>query len=49
MDAEGEADDEVAPAKAARSKPAPEPQGRSETPPAARKKNRYVVDDEDDE
>ncbi|KAJ5761928.1 uncharacterized protein N7511_005310 [Penicillium nucicola] len=49
MDAEGEADDEVAPAKAARSKPAPKPQGRSETPPAARKKNRYVVDDEDDE
>ncbi|CAI7645355.1 unnamed protein product [Penicillium palitans] len=46
MDAEGEDDVEAAPAKAARSKP--EPQARAGTPPA-RKKNRYVVDDEDDE
>jgi len=42
MDAEGEDDEEVAPK--ARSKPEP----RAGTPPA-RKKNRYVVDDEDDE
>ncbi|KAJ5243727.1 hypothetical protein N7489_003823 [Penicillium chrysogenum] len=46
MDAEGEDDVEAAPAKAGRSKP--EPQVRDGTPPA-RKKNRYVVDDEDDE
>jgi RNA polymerase-associated protein LEO1 len=46
MDAEGEDDVEAAPAKAARSKP--ESQARAGTPPA-RKKNRYVVDDEDDE
>ncbi|KAJ5129254.1 uncharacterized protein N7515_005293 [Penicillium bovifimosum] len=46
MDAEGEDDEEAAPAKAARSKP--EPEARAGTPPA-RKKNRYVVDDEDDE
>ncbi|KAJ5490522.1 Leo1-like protein [Penicillium expansum] len=46
MDAEGEDDVEAAPAKSARSKP--EPQARAGTPPA-RKKNRYVVDDEDDE
>jgi RNA polymerase-associated protein LEO1 len=42
MDAEGEDDEEVAPK--ARSKPEP----KAGTPPA-RKKNRYVVDDEDDE
>ncbi|KXG51623.1 Leo1-like protein [Penicillium griseofulvum] len=46
MDAEGEDDVEAAPAKAARSKP--ESQARASTPPT-RKKNRYVVDDEDDE
>ncbi|KAJ5353384.1 hypothetical protein N7452_002358 [Penicillium brevicompactum] len=44
MDAEGEDDEEAAPK--ARSKP--EPKARAGTPPA-RKKNRYVVDDEDDE
>jgi RNA polymerase-associated protein LEO1 len=43
MDAEGEADEDAAPAKA-RSKPAP----REGTPPA-RKKNRYVVDDDDED
>ena len=46
-DAEGEADEETqAPAKPARSKPSEAP--RAESPPA-RKKNRYVVDDDDDE
>ncbi|KAJ6103147.1 hypothetical protein N7486_005574 [Penicillium sp. IBT 16267x] len=44
MDAEGEIDDEVAPAKPARKTETP----RTGTPPA-RKKNRYVVDDEDEE
>ncbi|CAG7950317.1 unnamed protein product [Penicillium salamii] len=44
MDAEGDDDEEAAPK--ARSKP--EPKARAGTPPA-RKKNRYVVDDEDDE
>ena len=43
MDAEGEADEEAAPAKP-RSKPAT----RESTPPA-RKKNRYVVDDDDED
>ncbi|KAJ5714246.1 uncharacterized protein N7483_011427 [Penicillium malachiteum] len=44
MDAEGEVDEEVAP-KASRSRPS-EPEARAGTPPA-RKKHRYVVDDED--
>ncbi|KAJ5637378.1 hypothetical protein N7490_007257 [Penicillium lividum] len=44
MDAEGEVDDDVAPAKAARKAEAP----RAGTPPA-RKKNRYVVDDDEEE
>ncbi|KAJ5414827.1 hypothetical protein N7509_000161 [Penicillium cosmopolitanum] len=44
-DAEGEVDTEVAPSKSARSKPAPEKTG---TPPQ-RKKNRYVVDDDDED
>ncbi|KAJ5587897.1 uncharacterized protein N7459_003662 [Penicillium hispanicum] len=46
MDAEGEADEEVAPAKPTRKLDAETP--RSGTPPA-RKKNRYVVDDEDED
>lgn len=44
-DAEGEVDDEVAPAKTSRSKPETQPTGS----PPARKKNRYVVDDEDED
>lgn len=46
MDAEGEADDEIEAPKA-QSKPEPEAP-RSGTPPA-RKKNRYVVDDDDED
>ena len=46
MDAEGDIDDEIAPAKPARK---PDVQSsRSGTPPA-RKKNRYVLDDEDED
>ncbi|KAJ5151843.1 hypothetical protein N7492_010138 [Penicillium capsulatum] len=46
-DAEGEADEETqAAAKPARSKPAPT--SRAESPPS-RKKNRYVLEDDDDE
>ncbi|KAJ5281887.1 hypothetical protein N7478_007259 [Penicillium angulare] len=48
MDAEGEVDDEVAPAKASRSKPSDTETPRGGSPPA-RKKHRYVVDDEDED
>ncbi|KAJ5698434.1 hypothetical protein N7462_000439 [Penicillium macrosclerotiorum] len=44
MDAEGEVDDEIAPSKPAAKAETP----RSGTPPA-RKKNRYVVDDDDED
>lgn len=46
-DAEGEAEETQAPAKPARSKPAHAPP-RAESPPS-RKKNRYVLEDDDDE
>ena len=45
MDAEGEVDDEVAPAKPSRKAEAETP--RSGTPP--RKKNRYIVEDDDED
>ncbi|EZF36454.1 hypothetical protein H101_00005 [Trichophyton interdigitale H6] len=49
MDAEGEIDDDVQPAKPSGKSSRPQSPGHKEASPQARKKHRYVVDDDDDE